>query len=249
MIRIEEIETAYGTINIFKRRSTGALIYELGGRNQSAADTNGISLASYIHAIFGLLSQAKARRILLIGGGGGTLGTMLARIRCDVTMADVNPISFDLARRYFGLPDGVTCQVADGKAFLRADPNKYDAIVLDAFHGEHIPSHLLSSAFFELARDHLAPQGVMLANVHVKHDFDEFADRVATSMRSAWADVRLLDSMGVCDRNAIVMAGEVSRLRAPTLLVRPRTDVSLIKDELARLRFRPWKASRWDLGH
>jgi spermidine synthase len=249
MIRIEEIETAYGTINIFKKRSTGAMIYELGGRNQSAADANGISLASYIHAIFGLLSQAKARSILLIGGGGGTLGTMLARMRCEVTIADVNPISFTLAKRYFGLPEEVTCQVADGKAFLRADPNKYDAIVLDAFHGEHIPSHLLSSAFFELARDHLAPHGILLVNVHVKHDFDDFADRVAKTMRGAWADVRLLDTVGTCDRNAIVMAGEVSRLRPPALLVRPQTDVRLIKEELARMQFRPWKSSRWDFGH
>jgi hypothetical protein len=35
MEQIEEIETGYGTINIYKSRSTGAVIYELGGANQS----------------------------------------------------------------------------------------------------------------------------------------------------------------------------------------------------------------------
>ena len=133
--------------------------------------------------IFGLLSQAKARNILLIGGAGGTLATMLARARRKATIVDVNPVSFTLAKQYFGLPKTVICHVADGKAFLRSDTNTYDAIVLDAFHGDRIPSHLQSSAFFRLVRDHLTPRGAVFANVHVKHDFDDYADRVAKTMK------------------------------------------------------------------
>jgi spermidine synthase len=248
MEQIEEIETDYGTINIYKKRSTGAIIYELGGANQSYADSNGTSMASYIHAIFGLLSQAKARNILLIGGAGGTLATMLSRARRKATIVDVNPVSFTLAKQYFGLPKTVICHVADGKAFLRSDTNTYDAIVLDAFHGDRIPSHLQSPAFFELVHAHLTPRGAVFANVHVKHDFDDYADRVAKSMKNIWIDVRLLDAEGICGRNAIVMAGRVSHLRAPYLLVPPATNAGEIDNELARLRFRAWKVSRWDFG-
>jgi len=174
------------------------------------------------------------------------LGTMLARARRKVSIVDVNPVSFALARQYFGLPEQVTCHVADGNAFLRSDTNSYDAIVLDAFHGDYIPSHLRSLPFFELVRDHLTPRGVFFANVHVKHDFDDYADLVAKTMKNAWIDVRVLDAEGVCERNAIVMAGRVSRLRAPDLLVRPETNASAIDNELARLRFRARKGSRWD---
>jgi len=248
MEQIEEIETDYGTINIYKKRSTGAVIYELGGANQSYADSNGTSMASYIHAIFGLLSQAMARNILLIGGAGGTLATMLSRARRKATIVDVNPVSFKLAKQYFGLPKTVICHVADGKAFLRSDTNTYDAIVLDAFHGDRIPSHLQSPAFFELVRAHLTPRGAVFANVHVKHDFDDYADRVAKTMKNTWIDVRLLDAEGVCGRNAIVMAGRVSHLHAPDLLVPPVTNATGIDNELARLRFRAWKVSRWDFG-
>ncbi len=248
MEQIEEIESDYGTINIFKSRSTGAVIYELGGANQSAADGNGTSLASYIHAIFGLLSQAKARNILLIGGAGGTLATMLARARRKATIVDINPVSFKLAKQYFGLPQTVICHVADGKAFLRSDTNTYDAIVLDAFHGDRIPSHLQSPVFFGLVRDRLTSRGAVFANVHVKHDFDDYADRVAKIMKAAWTHVRVLDAEGVCGRNAIVMAGQVTHLRAPYLLVPPVTNAGGIDNELARLRFRAWKVSRWDFG-
>lgn len=248
MEQLEEIESDFGTINIFKSRSTGALLYELGGCSQSSADGNGTSLASYIHAIFGLLTQAKARNILLIGGGGGTLGTMLARARRKTAIVDVNPASFKLAKEYFGLPDSVVCHVADGKSFLRDAAATYDAIVLDAFHGDSIPSHLQSARFFGLVREHLTPRGAVFANVHVKHDFDDYADRVAKTMRSVWTDVRVLDAEGICGRNAIVMAGRVSHLRAPDLLVRPRTKADGIDHELARLRFRAWKVSRWVFG-
>ena len=248
MEQLEEIESDYGTISIFKSRSTGAVLYELGGCKQSLADSNGTSLASYIHAIFGLLSQAKARNILLIGGAGGTLATMLERARRKATIVDVNPVSFTLAKQYFGLPKTVVCHVADGKAFLRSDTNTYDAIVLDAFHGDRIPSHLQSSAFFRLVRDRLTPRGAVFANVHVKHDFDDYADRVAKTMKDTWTDVRLLDAEGICGRNAIVMAGWVSHLRAPYLLVPPVTSASGIDNELARLSFRAWKVSRWDFG-
>ena len=248
MVPIEKIESNYGTINILKSRSTGAVLYELEGYRQSMADTNGTSLAPYIHAIFGLLSQAKARNILLIGGAGGTLATMLARTRRKPTIVDINPISRNLARQYFHLPETVDWHVADGKAFLRAHSDRYDAIVLDAYHGQHIPTHLLTERFFGLVRDHLAPKGAVFANVHVKHDFDDYPDRVAKTMTETWSGVRVLDAVGLCDRNAIVMAGAVSHLRAPGLLVRPATDASGIDDELARLQFRAWKTSRWDFG-
>jgi spermidine synthase len=241
MEQLEEIESGYGTINIYKSRSTGALSYELGGCRQSWADGNGTSLSSYIHAIFGLLSQAKARNILLIGGAGGTLATMLARARRKATIVDVNPISFTLAKQYFGLPKTVICHVADGKAFLRSDTNTYDAIVLDAFHGDSIPAHLQSARYFGLVCKHLTSRGAVFANVLVKHDFDDYADRIAKSMSSVWTDVRVLDAEGVCGRNAIVMAGRVSHLRAPYLLVPPATGAGGIDNELARLRFRIWK--------
>ena len=55
-----------------------------------------------------------------------------------------------------------------------------------------------------------------------------------------------LDAPGVTDRNAIVMAGAVARLRAPQLLVRPVVNPHVIQMELGRLKFRAEK-SRWRL--
>lgn len=56
--------------------------------------------------------------MLLIGCGGGTLGTMLTRAGKSLTIVDINPQSIALARRYFSLPHQITCHVEDGAAFL-----------------------------------------------------------------------------------------------------------------------------------
>jgi len=246
MIPIETIESEFGTIEISKNPSTEALIYKVGGRQQGEIDGNGTSLAHYIHAIFGLLSQAKADNILMIGGAGCTLGTMLSRAGRKTTIVDVNPASFIVARQYFGLPASVICHVADGEFFLRNETGIYDAVVLDAFHGDYIPAHLKSPEFLGLVRDRLAPGGVFIANVLVQNDFDGCADRFAKSMKDVWPDVRMLDSAGIADRNAIVMAGRVSQLREPDLLVQPGVNAKAIKKQLGRLQFRAWKASRLD---
>lgn len=244
MILLEVVESEFGTINIVKKRDSGVVTYMQGGCCQSEADSNGVSLASYIHAIFGLLSQANARNILLIGCGGGTLATMLSRDGCKVTIVDVNPMSFALARQYFDLPPTVECHVRDGKVFLRSDASVYDAIVLDAFHGDQIPSHLQSLRFFGLIRDRLAPHGVVFANVHVQHDSDWLPDRIASGMANVWPEVRLLDSEGFSGRNAVVMAGAVANLQPPYVIVPPDTEANEIDTELATMRYRPWRSNR-----
>ena len=50
-----------------------------------------MSLAAYVHAIYALLAQSQAQQILMIGCGGGTLGTMLAAAARQVTIVDINP--------------------------------------------------------------------------------------------------------------------------------------------------------------
>src|SRR5512142_565342 len=113
MVRLEECVSDFGTITILRTRTTGSIVYEQRGHFQSECDSNGVSLAPYVHALYDFMRQLKAQSILLIGCAGGTLGTMLARDQCRVTIVDINPASFPLARRYFQLPNSVECHVAD----------------------------------------------------------------------------------------------------------------------------------------
>lgn len=241
MIVLDLIDSKFGSIQVLQRRLSGSLLYKQGGVCQSEADWDGASLASYIHAIHGLILQNDAHSVLVIGCGGGTLATMLTQSGRDVTMIDINPASFAIARKYFRLPVTVACHVSDGKSFLRRSDALYDAIVMDAYHGDRVPAHFESRKFFELARSRLSPGGSIFANVHLQNDFDRRADHIAACMREFWSDVRILDSEGALDRNAIVMAGAVSQLDTPHLTIPPAIDARLVERELLSMKFRPLK--------
>ena len=239
MITVAERNSRFGAITILKRKATGSLLYVQGDSFQSEADENGVSLVGYIHAIFGLVRQAGARRVLMIGCGGGTLATMLARIGCTLTVVDIDPHAFLLARRYFRFPETITCRVADGCQYLLSEKAVFDAVVLDAFRGGFMPDHLTSPTFFALVRPRLTALGRIFVNVHVENDLDDSPDQVAAAMTSAWPSVRILDREGYPHRNAIVMAGAVSGLEKPTLHMQPAIESGEIIAELDAMRFRP----------
>ncbi len=238
MIRLGDYESAYGTITILRAKKTAAVIYEQRGYFQSEADSNGTGLASYIHALFGLVWEANAQSVLMIGCAGGTRGTMLVRAGRTVTIVDVNPTSFPLARMYFKLPASAECHVADGSAFLLNEQRKFDAVILDAYLGNHIPTHLQSVDFFRLVQSRLHSSGAAIANVHTIDDLDDSADRIASQMAEVWPHVRILDTQGSRGRNVIVMAGAVSQLTRPYVLVPPTVDADVIDAELEMMQFR-----------
>jgi len=196
-----------------------------------------VSLLDYVHAIFGQLRQMQAQSVLMIGCAGGSLATMLSRVGCSVVAIDVNAQAFVLARRYFGLPTEVECRVADGFDYVLTTRRKFDAIVVDAFHGGRVASKLLSEAFFAQAAKRLQAYGVIFVNVHVKSDSDSTVDRVACCISATSPNVLILDRPGTKYRNAIVASGAVRELKRPVLLMPPAIEAAKLAKALGAMQF------------
>jgi spermidine synthase len=226
-----------GEIVVYRHSASGLLTYTQGGYEQSAADRNGVSTASYIHALYGLVLQSGARTALMIGCGGGTLAAMLARAGTRVSIVDCDPASFDLARWYFGLPESCTRHVADARAFLESSSIRYDAIVHDAYDAGAMPAHLADTAFFELIKRRLNRGGAVFVNAYTRDDSDPFPRETEENLLKVWRDVRTLDLPGRPNRNTIVMAGAVSTLAQPTLVAVPEVEADDIKHDLAQMTF------------
>ena len=161
---------------IIRDTQTGKVSYWQREYHQSAADRHGTSTADYIHAMYFFLMQAKAKNVLMIGCGGGTLATMLHRAGVASTVVDLHQMSFDIAHRYFAMPPEIACHAADGIAWMKAHRQAYDAIILDAF-GEHgMPAPFMQPSFFKLARSRLNRGGLFLMNVIVDDDDDAAPD-------------------------------------------------------------------------
>jgi predicted membrane-bound spermidine synthase len=228
----------FGEIRIVTNKRTGAISYCQGSWYQSRADRSGVSLMGYIHAIFGLLAELDAKRIVLIGGAGGTLGSMLARIGRNVTIVDVDPHAFKVAHRYFNLDAGATCVIGDGRKFVEESRARFDAIVVDAYFRGTAPVHLCTMEFFAQARRRLRPGGRILFNAIAGNDRDPHPDRIAAGMIEAGLPARILDALGETHRNAIIVGGRGRRLRPPRLLMKPAVMADDIVDDLGAMAFR-----------
>ncbi len=238
-----------GTVRLVRNTRTGALLYAQKGGNQTATDANGVSLDSYIHALFHLVMQTNPKTALMIGCAGGTLATMLTRAGVRMTVVDIDKAAFVLAKAHFGMPKSVKCVTADGLKFMRSTKAKFDAVIIDAFVGETIPPQFTDDAFCQTAKRCLRPSGTLYMNVCLDGRKDQTADILAlTFQRNQW-HVRLIDQAGPF-RNAIVLANKVrgnvaprkkpvvQKLKQPILLLPPAIDSKRIAYELRMMRFR-----------
>jgi hypothetical protein len=55
----------------------------------------------------------------------------------------------------------------DARLFLRDSAGRYDAVLVDLFQGEYIPSHCVTREFFALAAARLAPDGILAVNTNM----------------------------------------------------------------------------------
>jgi SAM-dependent methyltransferase len=229
-----------GIFAIEQNNATGGVSFWERQLHHSKADRNGISLAAYIHVLYGFIRQAQCREILMIGCGGGTLATMLHRVGVKVIIVDTDRRSFDIARRYFHMPEDIACHAGDGGDFLHRQARRYDAIVLDAYAEGKIPRHLLTARFFALAQSRLrVRKSLFLANLLAGDGEDRLPDRIAWRMSAVWRQVRLLDAQDGDGGNAVVVAGSVKALKPPRLMMRPKPGARDLARDLGALDFRP----------
>lgn len=221
------------------RRQGGRISYWQREYQQSASDADGISLADYIHAFYFFLMQANIRDVLMIGCGGGNLATMLWKSGVDVTVVDIEPRAFAIARKYFAMPAEIPAHVADGIQWLKGHRRRYGAVVLDAFGPQGMPEVFTTDAFFALAKCRIKPRGgLFLMNVIVDDDDDRTPDRLVRLLRRHWRGVRLLDTDGWVDRNAVIAAGAVRNLRRPVIVMEPKVGARKLARQLDILDFR-----------
>ena len=65
-----------------------------------------------------------------------------------------------------------------------AAPPDYDVFLADAFSGDAIPVHLLTTEAFDLYLRHLKPSGILA--VHISNQYLDLAPVVAQLARGAW---------------------------------------------------------------
>jgi SAM-dependent methyltransferase len=141
---------------------------------------------------------SRLRRVGVVGLGTGTLAARGAP--GDVLrFYELSPTVERVARQYFTyLSDSpARCEVVIGDARLsleREPPQGFDVLVLDAFSGHAIPTHLLTREAFALYHRHLAPGGVVA--VHVSNRYVDLEPVVAQQAAHGGWEAVLVTSEG-----------------------------------------------------
>jgi SAM-dependent methyltransferase len=219
-----------GAIEIVECSADGTRIYFEEGIRQSQATPDGESVFSYVKLMDELLYRAT--NILVLGCGGGNLATRLARLGKKLTIVDNNPISFVIAQRYFGLPDGLPLMVSDFRKFILDDDQFYDAIAIDVGGPDFRFDDEFDIATCDTIRARLAPGGRIVMNVLVANDIDPLPDRIAARLAGDRLRAWIIDEQGVQDRNAIVAC-----VPEKQLIARPALD-EVMQNSLERWSIR-----------
>jgi spermidine synthase len=189
------------------------------------------------------LLDRPVERMLVIGNAGGTVARAFGELYPDVRIdgVEIDAEVSDAGRRYLGLADNSNLRVidADGRPYLQLTDERYDLIVLDAYHQPYIPFYLATEEFFALARERLTPGGVAALNVAAVPGDERLSDAIGSTLLAAfpqvwrWKPLRFNELMLAFDRplprdELEARAGEAPAEVAP-LLPLFRRDVELMR--------------------
>lgn len=236
-----EKASAYGTVVVTDEGDgLRALRFGRDGVRQSLVkpgDPEYLGLAYTPVALTGLALCSAPNRFLVIGLGGGTLPAFLRRHYPDaeIDAVDINPEVVFAAKTHLGFREDARMRIhiTDGRRFIEAVRQPYDAIFLDAFGAEAVPAHLTTREFLSAVRRAVRPDGVVVGNIWSIAVNPPYASMVRT-YRATFDELHVLRVAGTSNR---------------ILLALPRTQ-PLIRSELAGMasQLASAKKFRFNLG-
>jgi spermidine synthase len=146
-----------------------------------------------------------AYNVLVLGCGGGTLATMLTERGKEITVVDFNPLSFQIAREYFGMPKHLHCVVDDFRNYLLREGQSFDAIAIDVGGPGFNFEDQFDLPTCRSIRSRLLYGGRVIINVLVDCDFDAVADKIGRYLSADFAESWIVDHPGTVNRNALIV--------------------------------------------
>jgi len=134
----------------------------------------------------------RPRKIGVIGLGVGTIAAY-GRAGDQIRFYEINPAVEPIARNLFSYikesQAKVTVVEGDARTSLSAEaPQNFDVLVIDAFSGDAIPIHLLTSQAVALYKQHLVQGGILA--FHISNQHVDLEPEIALLARSAGLEVR-----------------------------------------------------------
>jgi len=148
------------------------------------------------------------RRIAILGNAAGTVARSFGHFfpQTMVDAVEIDAELTELGRRFFDLRNPrMEVFAEDARPWLERSPGGYDAVMVDAYRQPYIPFYLASREFFELARERLAPGGLVIVNVGHPEGGQELERVLGRTMAAAFPRVLRYPIEAT---NTLLVAGE-----------------------------------------
>ncbi|TMD19417.1 MAG: spermine synthase [Chloroflexi bacterium] len=189
-VRVYETESAYNYIQVIRTGTETQLLLDEGSAVHSIYDPTSLYTHGYwddalLARYFG--SGRAPSRVALVGLAGGTVARQFTAIDGPMPIdgVEIDPKIVDVGRRYFDMTEpNLTVTVADGRYW----------ILVDAYRQPYIPFYLTTREFFESAKAHLKPDGVLAINVGRTPADNRLVDALSGTLNAVFPNVFVLDS-------------------------------------------------------
>jgi spermidine synthase len=198
--KLYEAESAYSYIQVVKTGSETQLLIDDGHAVHSIYDpttlyTHGYWDDALLAPFFG--STRSPKRVALIGLAGGTVARQFSAIdgRIPIDGVELDSKLVDVGRHFFDMTEpNLHVTVADGRYWMATNAGTYDVIFVDAYRQPYIPFYLTTQEFFQSARAHLSPGGVLAINVGRTSNDRRLVDALSGTLTSVFPHVFTLDT-------------------------------------------------------
>ena len=192
------------------------------------------------------------RSVAILGNAAGTTARALGVFYPDARIdgVELDPAVSRVGRKYFGMDDNprLTVHDADARPFLRRTDERYDLIIVDAYHQPYVPFYLATREFFRLARERLEPGGILALNVASVPGDESLLDGISGTLTHEFEAVAVWPALRF---NKILLAFEEPKPIFGDLVYDGPRELRSLRELLVRqLRFvreeakRPWTDDR-----
>jgi hypothetical protein len=164
--------------------------------------------------------QGRARSIGVVGLGVGTIAAY-GKPGDRIQFYEINPAVAPIAQHLFTYvrDSGAQITIVDGDArasLVHEPPQNFDVLVVDAFSGDAIPLHLLTTQAVDVYKRHLAPGGILA--FHISNQHVDLEPEIALLGKAAGMEVILMTE----NADFFAQPDVASRVRQPSENARVR---------------------------
>ncbi len=134
--------------------------------------------------------------IAIIGLAAGTTARDAAEVfpNAIIDGIEIDPKIVEVGKQFFDMNEpNLNIIVQDGRWAIEKSSKEYDIISVDAYRPPYIPWHMTTQEFFQIIKDHLKEDGVMVINIGRGADDRRLINALYTTIHTIFPSIYISD--------------------------------------------------------